>query len=195
MNLTEQQLEEIEKFAKRCLLKNDSWHRIPHTQQTVKLAMALAKKENADIEKCVVSAWLHDIAKYQEKENKNHGDEGAKIAWPFLEGIGFFMQDINDICYAIQKHNKSGYKKTIESKIIWDADKLQAVGPYGLLRIYGIYVAEGKDQEEAYRLSLREQKFYIKNFYTLTAKKIAQEKFKSMKPFHANYEDILKARF
>lgn len=195
MNLTTQQLEEIKKFAKRYLLKNDSWHRTYHTKQTVRLAIALAKKENADIEKCVVSAWLHDIAKYQEKDNIDHGDEGAKIARSFLIGLNFPKKDAEEISYAIKQHNKNGYKKTIESKIIWDADKLQGIGAYGLLRIYGFYISEGKNQEEAYRLSLKEQSIFLKNFYTPAAKKIAKEKISFLESFCSDYNDIANSRF
>jgi uncharacterized protein len=142
-----------------------------------------------------VSAWLHDIAKYKEKENKDHGKEGSKIAAQFLRSINFLEEDISDICYAIRKHNKGGYKKTIESKIIWDADKLQAIGPYGLIRCYGFYVSQGKNQNEAYALSIKEQNFFIKRFYTDTAKIIAQKQFDSLKSFHLSYEDISKLRF
>jgi uncharacterized protein len=194
MKLTKEQFSEIKKFAESYMCNNDIWHKSPHIIQTANLSKALARKEGADTNKCIVIAWLHDIAKYQEKEDKNHGDEGAKIAAPFLTSLDFSKTDVEDICYAIKKHNKGGPKKTIESKIIWDADKLQGVGPYGILRNYGFCISHGKNQEEAYNICLKEQNFFIKRFYTETAKKIALAKIQSLETFYSHYEDIAKAK-
>jgi len=188
MRLTEKQFNQIKNFVREQLSKNDAWHGIFHTEQTVKMAMFLAKKEKADIQKCIIIAWLHDIAK---KSKGDHGKNGAIIAKKFLLKIKLDQKDIEEICYAIDNHNKTKFKKTKEAKIIYDSDKLQTIGPYGLLRDYGLQVFLGQNQVEAYEIYKKEENFYFYHLCTKTGKRIAKEKFKFMKKFNKHYKSIL----
>lgn len=195
MKLTKTQLTKIKTFVKKKIAKNDKWHKLEHIEQTVKLSKALAKKEKADINKCVVIAWLHDIAKNSEKKGQNHGDKGAKLTKPFLKKLKFSNKDIKDICYAIKQHNKGGKKKTKEAQILWDADKLQGVGAPGILRGYSYCFQKENTLEEAYKKNLQAQKFFIKRFYTKTGKKIANHDFKFIKKFDKEYQKIKNVKF
>jgi len=194
MKLTKKQLNSIKKFAGKKLVRNDPWHGIFHTKQTVIISKSLAKKEKADLNTCIVIAWLHDICKNNEKENKDHGKEAAIKAKEFLEKLNFNKKDIKKICYAINQHNKGGKKKAIEAQIIWDADKLQGVGPYGLFRGYGHLIYIGKDQEEAYKRSMKEQKFFLKRFYTKTGKKLSKRNFNLVKKVYDNHHQLSKGK-
>jgi HD superfamily phosphodiesterase len=190
MKLTRKQLTQIKKFLKRKIVKNDMWHGLEHIEQTVKLSKAFAKKEKADINKCVIIAWLHDIAKNHEDNGYDHGNKAAEQAKTFLKKLKFQKQDIEDIYYAIQRHNKGGKKKTKESKIIWDADKLQAIGASGILRCYGYCILKDNNQEKAYKKNLKAQKFFIKRFHTKTGKKLAKQNLKFLKTFDKQYKKI-----
>lgn len=194
MILKKEQLEKIKKFAKEKIKFNDSWHQLFHTEQTVKLAIALARKEKVDINKCVIAAWLHDIEKNEEENGIDHGSKGAETAENFLGKIGISDKDAKDICKAIHEHNKNNKNTTKISQILGDADKLQAIGPYGLLRIYGYRSSIGTPQKDSYEINLKEQKFYTKGFYTKTAKKIAKKHFNFMKKFHKKYKQIEQAK-
>tara|TARA_Y100000310_G_scaffold178892_1_gene178842 strand:+ start:168 stop:755 length:588 start_codon:yes stop_codon:yes gene_type:complete len=190
MKLTKKQLTQIKKFVKKKITKNDKWHGLEHIEQTVKLSKALAKKEKADINKSIVIAWLHDIAKNHEEKAQNHGDVGAKQAKTFLKKLKFQKQDIEDIYYAIQQHNKGGKKKIKEASIIWDADKLQAIGASGILRCYGYYILKDNNQEKAYKKNLKAQKFFIKRFHTKTGKKLATQGIKFLEKFDKEHKKI-----
>tara|TARA_Y100000310_G_C20681665_1_gene816347 strand:+ start:2848 stop:3435 length:588 start_codon:yes stop_codon:yes gene_type:complete len=194
MKLTKKQFEKIKKFVKRKIAKNDVWHKLFHIKQTIKLAKALAKKEKADINKCIVIAWLHDIAKNHQNKKTDHGDKGAELAKPFLEKLKFSEKDIKDICYAIQQHNKGRKKKIKEAAVIWDADKLQTIGAGGVLRCYGCSVNNGNNQEKAYKENIWMQKFFIKKFKTKTGAKIAKQNYKFTKEFDKKYKKDLKAK-
>ena len=67
MKLARKQFLQIKKFAQDKLSKNDVWHNLFHMQQTIRLAIFLAKKEKVDIKKCEIIARLHDIAKNSNK--------------------------------------------------------------------------------------------------------------------------------
>jgi uncharacterized protein len=168
MKLSKKQLQAIIEFSKQKIKRNDPFHRIEHVKLTVKLSKILAKKEKADVNKAITIAWLHDIEKNKEEKNKDHGKKGAQTAEKFLRKIKIPEKDIKDICFAIHKHNKGGKKKTKEVKIIWDADKLQSIGPSGLLRIYGYYIEKGLNPKIAYKKSKNDQNFFVRKFYTKT---------------------------
>jgi len=191
MKLKKEQLKKIKKFSMNHIKKNDFWHRLFHIEQTVKISKALAKKEKADVNKCIISAWLHDISKNHEKNKIDHGNVGARLSEQFLKKLKFSEKDIQEICYAIKEHNKGGKKKTKEASILWDADKIQAIGAYGILRGYGNFLKTKKNHEEAYKEALNEQKFFIKRFRTRTGRKLARKKFKFMEKFDKEYEEIL----
>jgi len=194
MEITKEKLDKIIEYSKKQIAKNDAWHRIFHVRQTVKWAKVLAKKEKADLNKSIVIAWLHDIAKNKHNSKINHADEGAKMAKPFLKKLNFFDGDIKEICYAIQQHNKGGKKKTKEASIIWDADKIQTMGAYGILRTYGYQIVLGKNQEEAYNKNIEQQKFFVKRFKTKTGRKIARKHYKFLAKFDKQYKKIHNAQ-
>jgi HD superfamily phosphodiesterase len=178
MKLTHKQFKQIEEFAKRKMEKNDISHKLPHILRTANISKKLATIEKADVTKCIIVAWLHDIEKNKEELGMNHGDEGAKSAREFLKGIGLGEKDIEEIAYAIKQHNKDGPHKTIETKIIWDADKLPNIGMEGIIRIYGHYLTQGNSIEESYKKAIEEQKLYCPRFKTKTGRKFANKRFK-----------------
>ena len=196
MKISKQQLKKIKEYSLKCVSKNDFWHREIHIKQTVKLAKALAKKEKADINKCIIAAWLHDISKYKQIKNKkiNHADESAKQARVFLKKLKLKKEDIEDVCYAIKEHNKGGKKRIREAEVIWDADKLQAVGPYGLVRCVGVCTTWGYDHNVTYNKNKIYQKFFLKRFFTKTGKKVAKEECKFLEQFYKRYKKILDAK-
>ena len=191
MKVTHTQLEQIKKFAKEEIKKNDTSHGLSHTLRTIHLSKILAKKEKADQLKCTIITWLHDIGKNKEDKKIDHGNEGAKSAEKFLKKIKLEKQDIKDIIYAIKRHNKPDPHRTIESKIIWDADKLQAMGIEGLFRVYEYFIRRGWTHEEAYKKIISEQNFYFPKFRTKTGKLLAKKKFYSFKKINNKYKKEL----
>jgi HD superfamily phosphodiesterase len=198
MKITKQQLAEIEKFAEECMKNNDPWHNIDHVKQTVVAAEYLAKKEKANVEQCIIATWLHDISKYKESKtnNINHGTDAAKVAKPFLLKLGFDLKDVDDICYAIHMHNKTEVGKTKESKIVWDADKIRTLGPYGIICGVCNFNYLGLSQEEAMLKTLDEYNTYVFTYFrTKTARKLEKKYMKLMKEFHKQYQNIRDMNF
>ncbi len=195
MKLTEEQLNSIKEFAKQECSNNDLWHQVYHLEITAKWAEYLAKKEGVDINRSIVAAWLHDITKHKHTVAVNHSTSGAKMARPFLENLGFSKEDIDDICHAIHMHNKNGEKSKV-AQVVYDADKIQTVGPYGFARVFGAWTnGLNKNQEEAYTGYLKDIAFFLPQFHTKTAKKIRDKQMKIMEEFHNQYKDIEKLRF
>lgn len=177
--LSSAQKRKIEAFARKCVKSNDPFHDFSHLARVAANAVMLAKKEGADREACWASAMLHDICK---SGKENHGTAGAKKAKEFLKSLKLedsFVEKVHD---AIYFHNKGFRKGPIERQILWDADKLQIIGPYWFfmrhLRYYSLMFGE----ENAVVRAIKEYKFFEARFHTQSAKKIVRENAKLMYP-------------
>lgn len=181
--INEKQLKEIKAFSKRRSKRNDFNHNENHVELTVKLARFLAGEERADIDVCAVGAYLHDICKSRSK-NK-HGSEASKIARGFLGEIGLSKKFVNEVCYAISQHDKGSIKKTKEAKVLWDADKMQSIGPLGFMRIFAHHLLyDTRDMHIARLMTEKRHNFFYKRFQTNTGRQIAKRLHYFMNDFH-----------
>jgi uncharacterized protein len=75
------------------------------------------------------------LNEYNIKKN-HHADTGAKIAYEFLKGLGY--EKAREVSYAVSVHNfsKGVIPETIEAKILQDADRLDAIGYVGIMRVF-----------------------------------------------------------
>lgn len=118
----------------------DSAHDITHTERVVLNALLLAKEEKCDEEVVLAAAWLHDcvIVPKDDPDRNKASKMAAEKAIGYLKSIQFSLEKIKDIAHAIEAHSFSaGIKpKTIEAKIVQDADRLDALGAIGIARCF-----------------------------------------------------------
>lgn len=127
-------------FLKRTETDSDSAHDLAHIRRVVKTALELAENEDADKEIVEAAAWLHDCVLLP----KDHPDRGkasklaAKKAGEFLSKARFPNEKIPGVVHAIEAHSFSGgiQPKTLEAKIVQDADRLDALGAIGIARCF-----------------------------------------------------------
>ncbi|OGD55668.1 hypothetical protein A3K81_04770 [Candidatus Bathyarchaeota archaeon RBG_13_60_20] len=107
-------------------------HGYEHTERVVELCKKLGTALNADMDVLIPAAILHDIARGQPE----HAEKGAAEAEEVLMGAGFDQYKSRLICDAIRAHSFSGGEKaaSLESLILSDADKLDAMGAVGVYR-------------------------------------------------------------
>ena len=122
------------------IMHNDTAHDFDHIMRGYKNAQQIIKKEKAN-EKLVLSAvLLHDIVSFpkSDKCSKNSSIESAKKAKIILKKYDFTLDEITIVCDAISEHSFSQKKipKTIEGKILQDADRLDALGAIGIARVF-----------------------------------------------------------
>ncbi len=138
--MNEDLLEKVENFA----FNNsdiDDIHGFNHVKRVYNLCIDLGKNLNANLLTLKISALLHDIGRKKEniKEDKtNHAIISAKMTEEFLKmyNISLTEIDLDNIIHCIITHSFSNKikPKTIEAKILSDADKLDAIGAIGLYR-------------------------------------------------------------
>jgi len=121
-------------------LENDSAHDFQHTMRVYKNAQKICKKEKANEKLVLSAALLHDIVSYpkSDKRSKTSSIESAKKSKKILEKLDFTKKEITIISDAIHDHSFSQNKipKTIEGKILQDADRLDALGAIGIARVF-----------------------------------------------------------
>ncbi len=120
-------------------------HDFYHTKRVIKTAKYLAQKEGADMFIVEMAALLHDIGRIEEYKHKyqennlNHADLSAKNARPILKNFNLDQKTIGNICHAIISHrfrNPTELARTIEAKVLRDADKLDSLGAIGIARAF-----------------------------------------------------------
>lgn len=119
---------------KRYLLGVDyRWH---HSLRVAQFGKIIAETEGVEPEMVSAACLLHDIAWFDTtaENSREHGRMGAEIARKYLETIGYAAKEIENICYSVASHVDEDHPKTLEAKILSDADNVDRFGPYRILQ-------------------------------------------------------------
>ncbi len=164
-----------------------SSHDVGHIERVKKLAEYIARREGADVDVVLKAAELHDIA----RNSENHAVESAKIARKLLKAEGYSDEFIEAVAHAIEAHSFSANiePKTIEAKVLSDADKLDAIGAIGVARAF-MYSGERQRSIEDTLKHFEEKLLKLKDLmHTSTAKKIAAKRHKFLESFYRRLKE------
>jgi len=129
----------IEQEAKKAFENAPPTHDFSHTQRVLNLCMHIGEEEGADTQILYAAALLHDIGREQGDANGLcHAEVSAKMARPILEKAGFPPEKIEPVIHCIATHRFRGdaIPFSLEAKILFDCDKLDAIGAIGICRAY-----------------------------------------------------------
>jgi uncharacterized protein len=120
-----------------------SAHNIDHVMRVYNLCKLIAETEsNVEMDVLEPAALLHDIARVKES-NDNSGETdhavlGAEMAGEILNELAYPPDLIEKIkhCILTHRYRTNNEPKTIEAKILFDADKLDVIGSVGIARTY-----------------------------------------------------------
>jgi uncharacterized protein len=135
----------------------DAAHDRAHIERVVASARALAGSEGARLEVVIPAAWLHDcVSVPKDSPQRSAASQMAAVAaGGLLRACGYPAQHIPDIQHAIEAHSFSAriVPRTIEAKVVQDADRLDALGAIGIARCLMLGGVMGKplyDQREPF---------------------------------------------
>ena len=116
-----------------------------HAKRVSGVANQLANEIDETIDRRILSAaaWLHDIGRPYETigEIEDHVQWGANEARDLLKDEGIPTEKIDAIHHCIEAHgvrSSSPDPNTLEAQLLFDADKLDAIGAVGILRMASI---------------------------------------------------------
>jgi uncharacterized protein len=126
----------------------DPGHGPVHLERVVATAMRLAAEEGARVDIVLPAAWLHDcvhVAK-DSPERSRASTLAADHALEFLQDAGYPPACLPDVRHAIEAHSYSAgiAPRTVEAKVVQDADRLDALGAIGLARCLAVGTALGR---------------------------------------------------
>lgn len=211
-----QVIKKTEEFVKKTMV-GDPGHDWSHVNRVRNLALYVAKKEKADLFVVELAALLHDIADY--KFHKGNNKVGGQITAKWLTSNKVDQAIIKHITNIIDNIAFKGAKvkynmKSLEGKIVQDADKLDALGAIGVARTFSfggrfnvpMYIPEKKPiMHTSFAQYKKLSASTINHFYekllllkdrmhTKTAKKIAARRHKFMelylKEFYKEWEQL-----
>ena len=131
----------IAEIVRNNFLAGRGSHDWEHTRRVVNLTKTIGALEGADMAVVVAGALLHDIGRcYQDSANGSicHAQKGADMAAAILDRFSFtdFQKDNIIHCIAAHRFRKAPHPETIEARVVFDADKLDAIGAIGVARAY-----------------------------------------------------------
>lgn len=127
----------LETYMLSCM--EDSAHDKAHIYRVLYHALDIAKtEENVDYDVLIAACLLHDIGRKEQYENPKlcHAMVGGEKAFAFLTEQGFDEAYAQQVKHCIQSHRyrQNNSPQSLEAKILFDADKLDAVGAMGIAR-------------------------------------------------------------
>ena len=180
-HLTQTQIEQIEAFSEEPYLELDDTHNLNHAKKTEELAIYLAKHEGGDVQICRLGALLHQ-----------YHPKGAEKVELFLKSIEVDQSIASQIVHCVKSVELDTIHeaKTIEAKIVFDSDKLQTLGPYGLIREV-VYRTRNKHITfiEAFEEATALQEMVRVNLQTNTAKNIYDNMHRLTQDMIENFND------
>ena len=208
--MTKEQYKKIEKY----MLENvdENAHDSYHIYRVLNNALIIANKyKNINYEILITSCLLHDIARNKQRIDSTicHAQEGGNMAYQFLIKNNYsneFALAVKE-CITTHRFRSNNEPKTIEAKILFDADKLDVIGPLGIARtlLYNgalnnpLYLMDENDKID-YGLNLASKDSFLKEynyklkklynkFYTSKAKQLSKKYKKTTSLF---YNDLIK---
>jgi uncharacterized protein len=115
----------------------DPVHGFDHILRVLRMAEHLAAAEGADLEIVRAAVLLHDASGETGGSGRaDHQVSGAAFAAEILAAEGWPPERIEAVQHCIRAHRYRGQEQpqTLEARVLFDADKLDVIGAYGVAR-------------------------------------------------------------
>ena len=127
--------------------EDDPVHGFSHVLRVYRLCEKIGKVEGAQIEILKAAALLHDVEGDVDVREQHHL-AAANFAEKILEKESWQEEDIKAVLHCIRAHrfrNRDEEPQSLEAKILFDADKIDAIGAVGVARAVAYAVRAGMD--------------------------------------------------
>ena len=186
-----------------------------HARRVRDLSIRLASECECTVDRdaLAAAAWLHDIGRPRERtgEIDDHGEWGAVEAADLLADEGVAADRVDALEHCIRTHSiraRSPEPETVEAKLLFDADKLEAAGARGIVRLACIVgersgragekhaviddasVAETEESDLPDVSLLREwARERLDRLYTSPGRRLGESRWRFVEEFFAEFEN------
>lgn len=127
--------------ARRLFFEAAGSHDWDHTRRVAALCERIGRVEKADLTVLRMAAYLHDIGRCHQDRSSGaqcHAQAGAHLAAAILAKVPLLDSAKRNIIHCIRSHRfrENHAPETLEAKVLFDADKLDAIGAVGVARAY-----------------------------------------------------------
>lgn len=196
--------------------ENDAVHGFDHVLRVYAMAEKIAAAEGADLEIVGAAAFLHDATPPTgagldlSEARAAHQHISAAFAGKILSDQGWAPERIAAVQHCIRAHrfrDRSEPPNTLEARVLFDADKLDAIGMIGAARAVAYAAQAGQpayapvsseflehglrqpgEAHSAYHEYLFKLRKIQQRLYTPTAQHIAESRCQVMAEFFARLE-------
>jgi uncharacterized protein len=131
----------VRRAAEALFLGARGSHAWDHTRRVARLCERIGPTEGADMEVLGVAALLHDIGRSVQDASGGavcHAERGELMARPMVSGLRMSDLRKGNILHCIRAHRFRGDQtpRTVEARVLFDADKLDAIGAVGVARAF-----------------------------------------------------------
>ena len=158
-----------------------SSHDLGHIKRVWKYVKQIAKDMDVDWEVLIAATFLHDIGRHYPEGVREHGPISAPFAEKVLKRICFPEDKIENTINSIKYHDESfppEKRPTMESKLLYDADKLDVFGAIGVSRFLIFNALRGKTLNETLDYALDNLPLRFERLELEQTKKIAESEYK-----------------
>ncbi len=134
-------LNNIRKIAKELFNGARGSHDWEHTLRVCRLCEYIGRAEGVDMDVLLIAAYLHDIGRSSQDASNGavcHAQKGAQMAKPVVDKLPLSENQKENVIHCIRSHRFRGNHspETKEAKVLFDADKLDAIGAVGVARAF-----------------------------------------------------------
>ncbi len=126
---------------------DDPVHGFSHILRVYRLCERIGRQENADLTIVRAAALLHDVEGDVDVREEHHL-AAARFAEKTLIMEGWSEEAIKAVVHCIRAHrfrDDSEKPQTVEAQVLFDADKIDAIGAVGVARAVAYAVRAGMD--------------------------------------------------
>jgi len=180
--MTSEFLDKLKEIAKEHL-KEEYVATYDHVERVLNLSRKISEAEGGNIKAIEMAAILHDIG--VPKDKPRHYEVGAKFVRELLPKFNVPEEIIELAANAVLTHSRYGgpEPKTVEDKILYDADVIDSSGAIGILRAVLREFLAGKYRGNPIDFIPVLEKILRVKAKTETGKKILEKRNKFVKLF------------
>ncbi len=181
---------------------DDSTHDFDHVLRVYHLAERIGQAEGADMAVLHTATLLHDVARADQDAGRvpEHAAEGARRARELLAGQP--SEFVEAVAHAIETHRFRVDRppRTLEARILYDADKLDCIGAVGVARAFAygahrgqrLWAAPDADEHTAMKEFVVKLSQVKDTLFTETARTLAEGRHAFMVAFFERMADEVK---